>query len=64
VLGGTSLSGGSISIFGTLLGALLVAVLASGLRLLQVGDFWIELFLGVILLIAVLADRLRLLWRS
>lgn len=64
VLGGTSLSGGSISIFGTLLGALLVAVLASGLRLLQVGDFWIELFLGVILLIAVLADRLRLLWRA
>lgn len=64
VLGGTSLSGGSISIFGTLLGALLVAILASGLRLVQVGDFWIELFLGVILLLAVLADRLRLLWRN
>ena len=64
VLGGTSLSGGSISIFGTLLGALLVAILASGLRLVQVGDFWIELFLGVILLLAVLADRLRLLWRK
>ena len=44
---------------GTLLGALLVGVLKNGLLLLQVGDFWIQLFLGLILLAAVVMDRGR-----
>ena len=59
VLGGTLLSGGSVSVIGTLLGALLVGVLKNGLLLLQVGDFWIQLFLGLILLAAVVLDRAR-----
>jgi ribose transport system permease protein len=62
VLGGSALSGGSVAILGTLLGATLVGVLGSGLRMVNIGDFWIELFLGIILLFAVLADRLRSLW--
>ena len=44
---------------GTLLGALLVGVLKNGLLLLQVGDFWIQFFLGLILLSAVVLDRVR-----
>jgi ribose transport system permease protein len=59
VLGGVALSGGSVAIIGTLLGAMLVGVLGSGLRMVNIGDFWIELFLGIILLVAVLADRAR-----
>jgi len=59
VLGGTLLSGGAVSVVGTLLGALLVGVLMNGLLLLQVGDFWIQLFLGLILLAAVVLDRAR-----
>jgi len=64
VLGGSALAGGSVAIVGTFLGATLVAILGSGLRMVNIGDFWIELFLGIILLVAVLADRARSLWSS
>jgi ribose transport system permease protein len=59
VLGGTLLSGGAISVVGTILGALLVATIRSGILILQVGNFWLQLFLGVILLLAVMLDRYR-----
>src|SRR5690606_12698830 len=62
VLGGTLLSGGAVSVAGTVLGALLVNTLNTGLRMLAVGDFWIELFLGLILLAAVMLDRARSVW--
>ena len=59
VLGGTVLAGGRVSILGTFLGATLVVVLTSGLLLLQVGEFWVQAVLGVLLLLAVLADKAR-----
>jgi ribose transport system permease protein len=59
VLGGTLLSGGFISVVGTMLGAFLVNTIRSGLLVLQIGNFWLQLFLGLILLLAVLADRYR-----
>ena len=59
VLGGTLLTGGTISVTGTFLGAAMVTVLTNGLLQLQVGEFWVQAFLGVILLIAVALDRLR-----
>jgi ribose transport system permease protein len=59
VLGGTLLSGGFISVVGTMLGAFLVTTIRSGLLVLQIGNFWLQLFLGLILLLAVLADRYR-----
>ncbi|WP_413188770.1 ABC transporter permease [Paraburkholderia sacchari] len=59
VLGGTLLSGGSVSIVGTVLGALLVATIRSGLLVMQIGNFWLQFFLGLILLLAVLAERYR-----
>ncbi len=59
VLGGALLSGGSISIVGAIIGALLVTTIRSGLLILQVGNFWLQLFLGVMLLLAVLLDRYR-----
>jgi ribose transport system permease protein len=34
-------------------------MLTSGLLLMQVGDFWVQSFLGLLLLIAVMMDRLR-----
>ena len=60
LLGGTLLSGGLVSVVGTLLGAVLVTVLQNGLVLLKVGSFWIQFFLGLTLLVAVGLDR----WRS
>ena len=59
VLGGTLLSGGFVSVVGTALGALLVSTIRSGLLVLQIGSFWLQLFLGLILLFAVLVDRYR-----
>jgi ribose transport system permease protein len=59
VLGGTLLSGGSIAVVGTVLGALLVTTIRSGLLVLQIGNFWLQLYLGLILLFAVLIDRYR-----
>jgi ribose transport system permease protein len=59
VLGGTLLAGGAVSVVGTILGALLVATMRSGLLILQVGNFWLQLFLGLILLFAVMLDRYR-----
>ena len=59
VLGGTLLAGGMVSIVGTMLGALLVATIRSGLLILQVGNFWLQLFLGLVLLVAVMLDRYR-----
>jgi ribose transport system permease protein len=59
VLGGTLLSGGAVSVIGTILGALLVTTIRSGLLVMQVGNFWLQLFLGAILLLAVMLDRYR-----
>ena len=59
VLGGTLLSGGRVSVIGTLLGAVFVNVMTSGLLLMRVGEFWILASLGMMLLVAVLADRAR-----
>ncbi len=59
VLGGTLLSGGRVSVIGTLLGATFVNVMTSGLLLMRVGEFWILASLGMMLLAAVLADRAR-----
>ena len=59
VLGGTLLTGGAVSVVGTLLGSAFVDIMTNGLYMLQVGEFWIQTFLGLVLLGAVLLDRLR-----
>lgn len=59
VLGGTLLTGGKVSVPGTLLGGFLVTMLTSGLLLMQVGAFWIQTYLGLLLLLAVLLDLAR-----
>ncbi len=59
VLGGTLLTGGVISVLGTALGAAMVTIITNGLLQLQVGEFWVQMFLGLVLLAAVLLDRLR-----
>jgi len=53
VLGGTSLLGGRGSVLGTVLGALVLGVIANGLVLLHVSPFYIQIVQGVILLIAI-----------
>jgi ribose transport system permease protein len=57
VIGGTSLSGGRGSIFGTVLGCLIIGVLNNGLVLLEVSPFWQQVIKGFVILIAVAIDR-------
>jgi ribose transport system permease protein len=57
VIGGNSLSGGRGSIFGTVLGCLIIGVLNNGLVLLEVSPFWQQVIKGFVILIAVAIDR-------
>jgi ribose transport system permease protein len=59
ILGGTSLRGGQGSIIGTMLGALLLAVLANGTVLLNISGFWQRVIVGFVVLLAVLVDLFR-----
>ena len=59
ILGGTSLRGGQGSIVGTVLGALLLAMLANGTVLMNVSGFWQRVIVGGVVLVAVLVDLLR-----
>ena len=59
VIGGTSLSGGRGTILGTLIGALIMAVLANGLRILSVAQEWQTVVTGAIIILAVYADMVR-----
>ncbi|MFD4505925.1 ABC transporter permease [Streptomyces sp. NPDC058457] len=59
VLGGTLLTGGVVSVLGTLLGTALVGVIRKGLDLLGVGLESLNIYLGCILLLALSADRIR-----
>ncbi|WUC05049.1 substrate-binding domain-containing protein [Nocardia sp. NBC_00565] len=59
VIGGASLAGGTGKASGTLVGALILAVLRNGLNLLSVSAFWQQVVIGVVIALAVLLDTLR-----
>jgi len=56
VVGGTSLTGGEGSVFGTFVGAILIGTVNNGLNLLGISTFWQFIALGVILIGAVGLD--------
>ncbi|MCJ8338076.1 MAG: ABC transporter permease [Pseudomonadales bacterium] len=59
IIGGTSLMGGRGSVFGTLLGACIIGVLANGLILIGLNDFLRQMITGLVIIIAVVLDYYR-----
>ncbi len=59
VVGGTSLMGGSGSIFGTFFGALLIGLLYNAMNLIHVDSYLQRVVLGAVILLAVVLDELR-----
>jgi fructose transport system permease protein len=57
VIGGTSLFGGRGSIFGTILGALIVGVFRNGLALAGLDSLWQEFTVGILIIVAVTIDQ-------
>ena len=59
VMGGSSLKGGEGNIIGTIIGVAVMGIIRNGLNLIGVPNIWQVLFLGVMLILAVLGDNLR-----
>jgi ribose transport system permease protein len=59
IIGGVSLFGGAGSVVGTVIGSLIIAVLTTGLVMLNVQSFWQFIVVGAVVIIAVLIDQSR-----
>jgi len=59
VVGGTSLMGGEGRMFGTLIGAFIIAVIRNGMNLMGINSDSQEIVLGAVLLLAVLLDHAK-----
>ncbi len=59
ILGGTSLKGGTGSMFGTVLGLLIVGVLNNGMTLMNINSTWQQVAAGTLLILAVSFDQIR-----
>ena len=59
IIGGVSLFGGAGSVVGTIVGALIIAVLTTGLVMLAVPAFWQFIVVGIVVIVAVLIDQSR-----
>lgn len=57
VIGGTSLNGGKGTVWGTVIGAIIIGVLNNGLVLLNVSPFWQQVVKGAVILLAVIIDK-------
>jgi ribose/xylose/arabinose/galactoside ABC-type transport system permease subunit len=59
IIGGTSLSGGQGTVWGTLVGILFIGVIANGMTLLDVPSYWQFVIRGMLIFAAVLLNRAR-----
>jgi ribose transport system permease protein len=59
VIGGASLSGGTGSILGSMIGALIMGVLRNGSNMSDWPNYMQEIIIGAVIILAVVLDRLR-----
>jgi len=59
IIGGVSMFGGAGTVIGTVIGALIIAVLTTGLVMLNVDAFWQFIVVGAVVIVAVLIDQSR-----
>ncbi len=59
VLGGTSLAGGRGTILGTLIGAFVIGILADGLVMMGISEFWQMVIKGIVIIVAVIIDQMQ-----
>jgi ribose transport system permease protein len=59
VIGGASLFGGAGTIIGSVIGALIIAVIQNGLVILAINPFWQFVTVGIVIILAVLVDQAR-----
>lgn len=64
VIGGAAMAGGSGTILGTLLGSLILGVLDNGLSLLNVDSYVMNVISGIVVILAVLIDQVRVLMKQ
>ncbi|MDP3178041.1 MAG: ABC transporter permease [Spirochaetaceae bacterium] len=57
VLGGTSLSGGIGTIGGTIIGSSVMGVLYDGMVMMNISEFWQNVFKGVVIILAIVLDQ-------
>ena len=57
VIGGTSFSGGVGTVWGTVVGALIIGILNNGLDLLNVSAYWQQIVKGLIIVVAIIFDE-------
>jgi ribose/xylose/arabinose/galactoside ABC-type transport system permease subunit len=59
VIGGASLSGGSGSVLGVLIGACIMGIIKNGLVLMRISSYWHTAIIGIIIILAAVLDRAR-----
>lgn len=56
-IGGTNMSGGATSLFGTIVGALMLGIISNGMDLVNISPYYQRIVKGVIIIVAVLTDK-------
>ena len=59
VIGGALLAGGKVDVIATALGVVIVAIISQALVIFKVDPFFVQIFLGIMILFAVLVNRYR-----